>query len=413
MMTTNIAAADFYQKLYEKYKNEKMVGFYNFYTPDLMVNDPELIQKILISDFSYFHDRTVKIDEKYDPLSAHLFFLGGQKWRDLRVKLSPTFTSGKLKQMFNIFTECGQTLQNYILKHHQSGQYIFDMKDLFSRFSTNLISSVAFGIENDCINDPNHVFHKMGLKVFEPSFKQSMRTFSFFIFPRLIKILGVKFVDSDTEKFFIKTVQDTVEYRERNKLVRNDFMNLLMQLKNQGYVSVDKEDENNKTSATSSMKKLNMEEISAQAFVFFLASFETTSSTMTFCLFELAKNAQIQQKVQHEIDEMLQSGEEVSYESISQMKYLECCIDETLRKYVPVLTLLRECTNDYKIPGTQKIIPKGTAIQIPIFGLHRDENIYDNPLEFRPERFAKSSNGEGKAKGLFYLPFGDGPRNCE
>lgn len=50
---------------------------------------------------------------------------------------------------------------------------------------------------------------------------------------------------------------------------------------------------------------------------------------------------------------------------------------------------------------------------IPVLGFHRDPEIYDNPMEFRPERFLNSAHGGNEdVKGLFYLPFGDGPRNC-
>lgn len=50
---------------------------------------------------------------------------------------------------------------------------------------------------------------------------------------------------------------------------------------------------------------------------------------------------------------------------------------------------------------------------IPVLGIHRNPEIYDNPMEFRPERFVNSSNGAtSETKGCFYLPFGDGPRNC-
>jgi cytochrome P450 family 6 len=132
---------------------------------------------------------------------------------------------------------------------------------------------------------------------------------------------------------------------------------------------------------------------------------------MSYCLFELAKNPEIQRKVQKEIDGVLKSGK-FTYESLHELKYLECCIDETLRKYPIVPLLMRECTEDYKIPDSDLVIPKGMGLMIPVLGFHRDPEIFENPMAFKPERFLNSPNGEGKAKGLFYLPFGDGPRNC-
>lgn len=92
------------------------------------------------------------------------------------------------------------------------------------------------------------------------------------------------------------------------------------------------------------------------------------------------------------------------------MKYLECCVDEALRKYPIVSTLTRECNKDHKFSGTDYVVEKGTQIFIPVLGFHRDPEIYENPMEFRPERFLDSSTGHGKSSGAFYLPFGDGPR---
>lgn len=77
-------------------------------------------------------------------------------------------------------------------------------------------------------------------------------------------------------------------------------------------------------------KNLTLNEVAAQAWVFYLAGFETSSSTMSFCLYELAKNMDIQRKVQQEIDEVTaRHNGEISYSSIMEMKYLEMCMDGT------------------------------------------------------------------------------------
>lgn len=158
--------------------------------------------------------------------------------------------------------------------------------------------------------------------------------------------------------------------------------------------------------------RLTLNEVVAQAFVFFIAAFETSSSTMALCLYELTKNQKLQRKVQFEMMQVSNKHETVSYELISELKYLECCIDETLRKYPPAPFLIRECTKAYQIPQSELVIEKGTPIIISSFGIHRDPDIYEEPLTFKPERFLESATGGGKATGLFYLPFGDGPKIC-
>lgn len=133
---------------------------------------------------------------------------------------------------------------------------------------------------------------------------------------------------------------------------------------------------------------------------------------MSYCLFEIARNPEVQKKIQAEIDEVLRNDENFSYDSLSKLKYLECCIDEALRKYPIVPIHFRVAAKDYKINESDKIIPKGTSVFIPVLGMQRDPEIYDNPMEFIPERFLDSPHGGGKVDGVFYTPFGDGPRNC-
>lgn len=135
---------------------------------------------------------------------------------------------------------------------------------------------------------------------------------------------------------------------------------------------------------------------------------------MYYFLYEIAKNQEIQQKLQQEIDEMFKSAgpDGITYEMLNDLKYLELCIVETLRKYPLASMLIRECTKDYKISGSDLVIPKGTSVFIPCLGLHRDPEIYENPMEFKPERFLNSPTGGGRSEGTFHLSFGEGPRSC-
>lgn len=68
----------------------------------------------------------------------------------------------------------------------------------------------------------------------------------------------------------------------------------------------------------------------------------------------------------------------------------------------------RECTKEYKLPGTDVIIEKGTAIFIPVMALHRDKKYFPDPIKFNPDRFSDPN----AIPPMSYLPFGDGPRNC-
>lgn len=104
-----------------------------FYQPVLMINDPELIRQVLIKDFNKFRDRGLYHNETVDPLTSNLFFLPGEKWRKLRAKLTPTFTSKKLKEMFLLLKETS----DHLIKNADSmvkDNDIVEVKDLISRY---------------------------------------------------------------------------------------------------------------------------------------------------------------------------------------------------------------------------------------------------------------------------------------
>lgn len=150
--------------------------------------------------------------------------------------------------------------------------------------------------------------------------------------------------------------------------------------------------------------------LTAQAFVFFVAGFETSSSTMSNALYELALHQDVQDKLRKEIrEEYAKNDGTIKYESIKTMPYLHAVFQETLRKYPVGLLLSREClAPSYTFEGTKLTIHKNQKIIIPVIALHQNENVFPNPDVFDPERF---TNDEKYDEGIF-MPFGRGPRNC-
>ncbi|KAJ8926290.1 hypothetical protein NQ314_021349 [Rhamnusium bicolor] len=138
-----------------------------------------------------------------------------------------------------------------------------------------------------------------------------------------------------------------------------------------------------------------MDEVAAQSFVIFLAGYETSATTMTFAMYELALHPEVQQRLREEIKMVLaKHDDQFTYESLNEMKYMMQVIDETFRKHPPVTFITREAVADYKIPDENLVLEKGTRMMIPILGYHHDEEYYKNPTVFDPERF----NDENRKK---------------
>lgn len=145
--------------------------------------------------------------------------------------------------------------------------------------------------------------------------------------PKLLRFLRIKSVDVDVEKFIKSVVKQNLKYRERNNVRRQDFFQLLIQLRNTGKVQSDDNWQNSKD-VDKIEHTMTLNEIAAQVYIFYIAAFETSSTTISFCLFELAKNQHIQLKVHEEIDTILNKHDgQITYESIGDMKYLDACID--------------------------------------------------------------------------------------
>ncbi|KAJ8940921.1 hypothetical protein NQ318_015606 [Aromia moschata] len=119
-----------------------------------------------------------------------------------------------------------------------------------------------------------------------------------------------------------------------------------------------------------SEEKLSMNELTAQVFLFFLAGFETSSTTITMTLYELGRNCDIQNKVRRDILHVLEKyNGEATYDAVHEMKYLAQTIDETLRLWPPVATLTRVCVNDYTFENSDITVEKDTPILIPTLGV--------------------------------------------
>ncbi|CAG9802064.1 unnamed protein product [Chironomus riparius] len=388
--------AKFYGDSCVSFQSSPIVGSYFSYRPLIIINDLELAKTILATDFHYFHDRGIFIDPTIDPLTENLFLLPGEKWNNLRKKLTPLFSTSKLKMMLPIIQDSVDILDNYISDNLELDKtFITDIRDLSSNFNLTMISSIAYGTQNDCINEPNNLFRLTSLKVLDQNFFNNFRLVTALFMPKISKIFKICVFDKEVSKFFLDITKETIKYREETDINRNDFLQLFMQLKNEGLRKANGSESTDADSFT-------LNEVAANLFLFVIAGYETTSATISYCLYELAKNSANKKKVQAEIDEL--DNEEFSYEKISKLKYLENCVNETLRKYPVIPVLNRECLHDYRVPNTDLVIPKGTPIIVPVYAMQRNPELFENPTEFNPDRFDN--------KNSLLLSFGHGNRSC-
>ncbi|RZC32716.1 p450 domain containing protein [Asbolus verrucosus] len=376
------------ETLYNEFKAQghKHGGIYFFNGPIYFPVHPDMVKRVLVTDFDHFVDRGMYENAEKLPLSSHIFSMKGDQWKNIRVKMSPTFTSGKMKSMYNIVLKHCEHLVKTV--ETLSGGEV-DMKDILRRFTCDIVGSTSFGIDCNSLKYPDTEFVRMVEKIFSHSSWKLLKVALEEGLQNPGNIIKISHSDKTVEEYFTNLVRETIDYRDRNNVVRDDFLNILIQLRN--------------------TEGMSFKEIVAQSFLFFTAGFETSSLTMSYCIHELAHNEELQDKVREEIHEQLgRDSSKYSYEDILTLPCLDKIVKETLRKYPPAAMLNRICVKEYLIPGTSVIIEEGTPVIISLLGLQRDPDYYPDPLKFDPERFSSSN----KTTPYTYLPFGDGPRNC-
>ncbi|XP_044730852.1 cytochrome P450 9e2-like isoform X1 [Chrysoperla carnea] len=410
--------------MYKAFPNEPYCGSFVFSAPRLLIRDANLLKDIGIKDFDHFTDHTkIFFGDGFDPIfDKNLFSLDGQNWRDMRATLSPAFTGSKMRGIFVLMNECGNQLVNYLndkIKAENNQKHLeLELKDLFTRFTNDIIATTAFGIKVDSLKEPENKFYLMGREV---TYFSTFRFFLMNFIPTIMRLLNIGVLSKAACDYFRNLVFQTISMRETQKIVRPDMLNILLQAKNGLLKNDDKGDDNGGFAAATEgkvggkIRKLTDEDVTAQAFIFFLAGFDTVSTAMCFIVYELALNPDIQERLYSEINDALDGNPnaEVTYETLHKMKYLDMIISESLRKWPPAVFIDRECTKPYRLKannGKEIMIPTDMGIVIPIMGIHRDPKYYPNPEKFDPERF--SDENKSKINMNAYLPFGVGPRVC-
>ena len=170
-----------------------------------------------------------------------------------------------------------------------------------------------------------------------------------------------------------------------------------------------------------------------------IAGHETTAAVLTWCLYCLAQDAPLMQKVCAEIDEVMGPVTDTpsvpDYEQIQKMETVRLCLAEALRLYPEPPILIRRCLEDVPLPsgaGTNEVtLIKGMDVFISVWNLHRHPDCWEEPLKFDPMRFKRPYQNPGVKdwagynpdliSGLYpnevtsdfaFIPFGAGARKC-
>lgn len=222
---------------YRKFNGEQLFGIYELNQPVFIIRDPELIKQITITDFDHFLNHQGNFDVDADSLLARsLFFSRDQQWKEMRTILSPAFTGNKMRLMFDLIRESTNEFIDTLdtLECENNEKYIdndIEMKDLFSRYATNIIATCAFGFKIDAVTDRDNEFFLSGKKITNFDGIQGGKLLLFDAIPKVMKFLRINFFEPKLTDYFRNVVMTAINYREKNNVIRPDMIHLLIQAK--------------------------------------------------------------------------------------------------------------------------------------------------------------------------------------
>jgi len=383
------------QKLIKKYGN--VVGRYTFTSPRILIADPDILKQVMIKEFKSFPDRQDRANKCFGKeFNRALTQTSGESWKRQRSALSPTFSSSKMKEIFPILQRCIDNEIGSMQKIIEEKNGIIEAKIEFGNISMNCIIQAAFGtdmgekqhevatqmrklLKNDIVNSPWFLISLMWKR-----------------FEDIMDALDWSILPAAPLKYFLNLSDTIIQMRKEHGSNRVDLLQLMLDAET-----------SSEEAAKKTGKGLTRTEIKGQTLLFFLAGYETTATTMQFLSYHLATHPDLQEKLRSEINEVLeQHGGKITYESIRDMKYLEMCMNETLRFYPIVPANSRVSEREVTINGVT--IPKGAFVDIPVYALLRSPDHWDDPDKFIPERMEDL----GQIDPLIFQPFGAGPRIC-
>ncbi|ESP04976.1 hypothetical protein LOTGIDRAFT_211775 [Lottia gigantea] len=336
-------------------------------------------------------------------LGDGLLLSKGDKWARNRRLLTPAFHFEILKPYLQIKNRAADKLCSKIQKFAETGEY-FEGCHMITMFTLDVILKCAFSYEINCqdIGD-EHPYVKA---IFELGNILTDRFLKPWLHPDFIffrTALGKSFM-KNCEKIH-KIAEDIIAQRKRVLLENGqsddgikkrgkytDFLDILLMASDENGVG------------------LTDLEIRDEVNTFLFEGHDTTASAISWALFSLADNGEIQDRVQQEIDNLLvgRNSDDLEANDLQKLPYLSMCIKESLRLHSTVSYIQRQTEAPHNILG--KLLPADIMTSIYIYCVHHNPQYWQESLVFKPERFTPE-NIE-KMDPFAFIPFSAGPRNC-
>lgn len=361
----------------------------------IIPNDPNLCEYIL-KEYKNIN-KMAHYEYTYKFLGQALLTAKDENWKKLRKIITPAFSYAHLQNFVSIFTKQSDILLK-ILKSEKNPNS-FDITKYIQPCTLDIICEAAMGIQMHSQEDGDNEYIKHLHEICQIF---SNRT-------------------STVTKFFNLSYFFTEDYKNEKKSLKvlYEYTDQVIRQKNEErkkHKLNGKADKNEKHKIfldilldhSENVEPLTNEQIRFEVHTFLFAGHDTTSIGISYAIYCLSQNPEIQEEAYQEVLETFNGlgDKDIELSDLNEMKYLDAVFKETLRLYPPVPIYGRRITDEIRYENY--VIPKGVEILISPYVMHRDPNIFEDPLKFDPTRFLNGNN----PKTYSYLPFSQGPRNC-
>ncbi|XP_003744550.1 cytochrome P450 3A56 [Galendromus occidentalis] len=428
------------KKWHEQYG--PVVGFYFGLFPCLLVSDTELLKRILLKDFHNFADRSHIISgENGSIIDDSLLTLKGQRWKEVRSTLTPSFTSKKLKKVTPEVSSAADEFMKNVDRHFAEDAEC-DFYELFQALTLDTICKTGMGVDFEIQSniDNSAILRQVKMML---AYQIDLILLIIVSFPSLLQLAG-KLLTALAQRAknsgrdpIVKLKQqcgDVVKLRrsDTEKSERSDLLQLMMDAQNTVAHATDLKsmiagDDAEAVEAEASLKIAKKQSIPSEcpfagkpkgltdsevidnALLLLLAGYETTSSSMAFMTKLLVRFPEVQERMREELLDATGGGKVFDFERLQRCQYTEAVLQESLRMYPPIYFLTARVAAE-EIKYGSLTIPRGMNIFSSVNQLHYDEDVFPLPYEFQPERFLPENKTPAMA--WYWQPFGIGPRNC-
>jgi len=350
----------------------------------VIVANPEDLKHILLSLDQFPKNMTASTFSAplRQTFSYAMVFSNNPSWRNQRTVCNPAFHVDYLKgYLTNVFGEYSHKTINLLNKCDGMQQ---EITSIMSRFTLDVLGKATFSYDFHLVDEEKSETNAY-VEAYHNFLGNSLN-------PRLVPFLfSEKLPFPITKKVFgairtLKKLLAEIMAAKRNGTSSGnpDLLDMIMN------------------------SNLSEEEISHNVMAFFAAGHETTATALSWMFYSLSKNQDKQELLRQEIDSVLQ-GRLPTYDDISQLPYLEMVVKEGMRMYPPVGYMRSRVTSQIETFGGYQI-QKGTTVIMPIWSMHHNPEFWEDPEQFKPERWSKENRS--KINPYSYMPFSKGPRSC-